>query len=75
MARLRGRVARARNRRHCSLGRLWRSRYRARVIDTDEHFRQVVACVRLNPVSAGIVDDPELGDRLDHLDGAISRPR
>jgi len=58
MARLQGRVSRSHNRRHHFLGRIWQSRYRARVVDTDEYFRQVVAYVHLNPVSAGIVDDP-----------------
>jgi len=58
MARLQGRVSRAYNRRHRFLGRLWQSRYRARVIDTNEFFRHVVAYVHLNPVSAGVVTDP-----------------
>jgi REP element-mobilizing transposase RayT len=58
MARLQGGFSRAYNRRHRYLGRLWQSRYRARVVDTNEYFRQVVAYVHLNPVSAGIVDDP-----------------
>ena len=58
MARLQGRISRAHNRRHRYLGRLWQSRYRARVIDTNEYFRQVIAYVHLNPVSAGIADDP-----------------
>ena len=58
MARLQGRISRAHNRRHRYLGRLWQTRYRARVVDTNEYFRQAVAYVHLNPVSAGIVDDP-----------------
>jgi REP element-mobilizing transposase RayT len=58
MARLQGTVARKHNRRHRYLGRLWQSRYRARVIDSDDSFRQVVCYVHLNPVAAGIVDDP-----------------
>jgi len=58
MARLQGRVARSYNRRHRYLGRLWQSRYRARVIDSDDYFRQVVAYVHLNPVAAGVIDDP-----------------
>jgi REP element-mobilizing transposase RayT len=58
MARLQATVARNFNRQHRYLGRLWQSRYRARVITTDEYFRQVVAYVHLNPVSASIVDDP-----------------
>ncbi len=58
MARLQGSFSRSYNRRHRYLGRLWQCRYRARVIDTDEYFRQVVAYVHLNPASARIVDDP-----------------
>ena len=58
MARLQGTVSRSHNRRHRYLGRLWQSRYRARVIDTDDYFRQVIAYVHLNPVAAGVVDDP-----------------
>jgi len=58
MARLQGSISRAHNRRHRYLGRLWQSRYRARVIDTNEYFRQVIAYVHLNPVSACTVDDP-----------------
>ncbi|MEX1311747.1 MAG: transposase [Candidatus Sulfomarinibacteraceae bacterium] len=58
MARLQGRISRSHNRRHRYLGRLWQSRYRARVIDCEVYFRQVIAYVHLNPVSAGIVEDP-----------------
>jgi putative transposase len=58
MARLQGRVSRSYNRRHRFLGRLWQSRYRARVVDTDEDYRRVVAYGHLNPVSSGIVHDP-----------------
>ena len=58
MARLQRRVARGFNRRQQYLGRLWQSRYRARVIDSQEYFRQVVSYVHLNPVAAGITNDP-----------------
>lgn len=58
MARLQGRFSRAHNRRYGYLGRLWQSRYRARVVDTNEYFRHVIAYVHLNPVSAGIAGDP-----------------
>jgi REP element-mobilizing transposase RayT len=58
MARLQGVVARSYNRRHHLLGRLWQSRYRARVIDSEDYFRQVVTYVHLNPVAAGVVADP-----------------
>ena len=72
MARLQGTVSRRYNRRHGYLGRLWQSRYRARVITSDDYFRQVVAYVHLNPVAAGIVDDLSSrlrGSRL--IDGRI----
>jgi putative transposase len=58
MARLQRRVARGFNRRRGYLGRLWQSRYRARVIDSNDYFRQVISYVHLNPVEAGIVEDP-----------------
>jgi len=58
MARLQARVSRDYNRRRGFFGRLWQGRYRARVIDTNEYYRQVLAYVHLNPVVAGIVSDP-----------------
>jgi REP element-mobilizing transposase RayT len=58
MQRLQSIVAREFNRRRRYLGRLWQSRYRARIIDSQDYFRQVVSYVHLNPVAAGIVEDP-----------------
>jgi len=58
MLRLQSEVARAFNKRHRYLGRLWQSRYRARVIDSQDYFRQAVSYVHLNPVEAKIVADP-----------------
>jgi len=58
MARLQGKIARDHNRRRGVLGRLWQSRYRARLIDSNEYLMQVVAYVHLNPVAAGLVADP-----------------
>ena len=58
MQRIQCNVAREFNRRRKYLGRLWQSRYRARLIDSQEYFRQVVSYVHLNPVAAAIVDDP-----------------
>jgi len=58
MQRLQCNVAREFNRRREYLGRLWQSRYRARLIDSQEYFRQVVSYVHLNPVAAAIVKDP-----------------
>jgi REP element-mobilizing transposase RayT len=58
MARLQRTVARKHNRKMRYLGRLWQSRYRARFIDSNSYFKQVVAYVHLNPLAAGLVDDP-----------------
>ncbi len=58
MLRLQAGVARGFNRRRRYLGRLWQSRYRARIIDSQDYFRQVLSYVHLNPVAAGIVNDP-----------------
>ncbi len=58
MLRLQSEVAREFNKRHGYLGRLWQSRYRARVIDSQDYFRQAVSYVHLNPVEAKIVTDP-----------------
>ena len=40
------------------MGRLWQSRYKARLVEDPEHLRHVVAYVHLNPVAARTVDDP-----------------
>jgi len=56
MARIQCRVARGHNRRRRVLGRLWQSRYKARVVRDDAYFRQLLAYVHLNPVAAGAVD-------------------
>jgi REP element-mobilizing transposase RayT len=58
MLRCQADVARGFNRRRRFLGRLWQSRYRARIIDSQDYFRQVVSYVHLNPVAAGVVGDP-----------------
>ena len=58
MQSLQSTVAREFNRRRRYLGRLWQSRYRARIIDSQDYFRQVVSYVHLNPVAAGIDNDP-----------------
>jgi len=58
MLRLQSGIARGFNKRRRYLGRLWQSRYRARIIDSTNYFRQVVSYVHLNPVAAGLVSDP-----------------
>ena len=58
MALIQGRFARSHNRRHGYLGRLWQSRYKARMVDTESYYNQLVAYVHLNPSAAGLVRDP-----------------
>lgn len=58
MARIQCRTARAFNRPHGFLGRLWQSRYKARFVDENRYLLQLLAYVHLNPVTAGLTDDP-----------------
>ena len=46
------------NRRHSSSGPGWQSRYKARLVESPEYFDRLIAYVHLNPVVAGLVDDP-----------------
>lgn len=74
MARLQGTIARKHNRGRGVLGRLWQSRYRARFIDSNDYFKQVVAYVHLNPVTAGLVTDPADYPLSGHREAVGSRP-
>ena len=58
MAKIQLRSSRYHNRRLGVRGRMWQSRYKARIVVNDIYFDQVVAYVHLNPVAAGLVDDP-----------------
>ena len=53
-------VARRHNRKYRVLGPLWQSRYKARVVEDQPYFDQLLAYIHLNPVAAGLVDDPAL---------------
>ena len=55
---LQGTYSRRFNRRWRRTGPLWQSRYQARVIDDQESFDRVMVYVHLNPVRAGLTDDP-----------------
>jgi REP element-mobilizing transposase RayT len=74
MLRLQSDVARSFNNRHRYLGRLWQSRYRARLIDTQDYLRQAVAYVHLNPITAGIVEDPAEHSYCGHAEILGVRP-
>jgi len=55
---LQGKFSRAFNRRWSRSGGLWQSRYHAKLIDEQRYLSQVILYVHLNPVRAGIVEDP-----------------
>jgi len=52
------RCARDHNRRLRQLGPLWQGRYHARLVEDERYLLQLVAYIHLNPVAAGLVDDP-----------------
>ncbi len=56
--RLQGNFAPWWNRRSRSLGPLWQSRFKARLVMDEAYFSRVVAYIHRNPVTAGIVRDP-----------------
>jgi len=58
MARLQGRYAKEFNRERNFQGRVWQSRYKARLVSDDEYLKHVIAYVHLNPVAARLVSDP-----------------
>ena len=58
MAVIQGRVAKNFNRRHRYMGRLWQSRYKARIVQEQRYLDYLFAYVHLNPVAAGMVLDP-----------------
>jgi REP element-mobilizing transposase RayT len=46
------------NRRHRSAGPLWQSRFKAKLVEQPRYLDQLVVYIHLNPVTAGVVDDP-----------------
>jgi putative transposase len=48
----------SRNRRLRSSGPTWQSRYKAKLVEDEGYLQQLIAYIHLNPVSAGLVDDP-----------------
>jgi REP element-mobilizing transposase RayT len=53
-----GRFSQGFNLRHRSTGPMWQSRYKAKLVEDQGYLEQLVAYIHLNPVSAGLVDDP-----------------
>ena len=55
---LQGSYARKFNRRWTRSGPLWQSRYQTRLVDSQRYLEQLIFYIHLNPVRAGLVDDP-----------------
>jgi putative transposase len=65
------------NDRHRRTGTLWEGRYRSTVVQTDRYLLACMRYIEMNPVRAGLVDDPgayrwsshqhQLGQRVDSL--------
>ena len=51
-------VTRAYNARHQVFGPLWQGRYKAKLVKDQQYLNGLLAYIHLNPVSAGMVDDP-----------------
>lgn len=58
MKSLQQRFTRQYNSRKGFFGPLWQGRYRAKLIDDQRYFDQLLAYIHLNPVAAGLVSDP-----------------
>jgi len=58
MATLHSRYSRWLNRRQGVMGPTWQSRYKAKLVEDQRYFDQLVAYIHLNPVKAGLVKDP-----------------
>jgi putative transposase len=46
------------NRRRGVLGPVWQSRYKAKLVEDQRYFDQLMVYIHLNPVKAGMVEDP-----------------
>ncbi len=58
MRTLQGTFSKAFNRRWNRTGPLWQSRYQTRLVDSQRYFEQLVFYIHLNPVRAGLAEDP-----------------
>jgi hypothetical protein len=57
------------------LGRLWQSRYKAKLVQEQCHLEQLFAYVHLNPVAAGLVSDPAEYKNSGHVEILGGCPR
>jgi REP element-mobilizing transposase RayT len=58
MHRLQNLFSRRFNKRHGRTGGLWQSRYKAKYVEDESYLSRLVLYVHLNPVVAGVADDP-----------------
>lgn len=58
MASIQGLTTKGFNRRRRVYGPLWQGRYKARIVEDEGCLHQLLAYIHLNPVSAGLVEDP-----------------
>ena len=52
------RFAQGYNQRNRLIGPLWQGRYKAKLVEDERYLQQVVLYVHINPVTAGVVDEP-----------------
>ncbi|NOZ78108.1 MAG: transposase [Acidobacteria bacterium] len=58
MASINVRVTKGYNRRKELLGPLWQTRYRAKIVMDQRYLERLILYIHLNPVAAGLVEDP-----------------
>jgi REP element-mobilizing transposase RayT len=65
---IQGRFSQAFNIRHGRSGPVWQGRYQARLVGEAEYLRQLIIYVHLNPVRAGLAEDPARYPWCGHLE-------
>ena len=72
-----GRYSRELNQRHEWDGPLFRARFKNRVVEDEEYWRDLLAYIHLNPVKAGLATSPDSADFTSHAAyvGLAPRPK
>ena len=58
MASIQGRTSKGFNSRHRVFRPLWQGRYKAKPVEDQRYFDQLIVYIHMNPVAAGVVEDP-----------------
>ena len=74
MQELGGRYVRVINRIHARTGTLWEARFRSGLVDSENYLLVCQRYIELNPVRAGLVDDPSAYPWSSHTYYAADRP-